>query len=448
MENKVKYKLEADFEGWFWTAQEDLIGPTGFKTSNSSHEINIYRGHVTNVKLLDPTELTLKESEIMLNLVRNIQIEPGGEWLFENPRIFDFYQFNLDNVKFSNLNLQNSIFSSKNRNKNYCKISGRLTGTILERSILPPVTPKTEECLTCSQNISNNGGVGVQEQIVRLGKDSGKTYIEFKPQYKIDMLEIFYMGSRVWSTHQITPNENGFVGGNLDKKLGYPVENKWGAFDYIYNVDDYVTVRVTGKDNGTVWDYTLYCPNVVPPNADLTNSEYAGDKNILSSFNKGGCLKWLWYILLLLLLLYLLKQCTSLGKHASCWYEKSKYERKLKEYEEEYNQTEKEIKDTEKDKHPCASKDQEGEHKIDIQYYDLGDKSGIVKVRYDMYQVEDMIEVYYDGEMVGSSSGLVVGKGNILWNYNATDGRPSRFMVKIIPGPVKTTKWRYDLICP
>ena len=460
MENKVKYKIEADFEGWMWTSQEDVIPSEKKVMANAEHSMNVYRGHVTNIKMLDPADTSMPKSEVMLHMVHNIQIEPknidvdpDSEWPLPNPRIFDFYQFHLNNVRIDEVNFQKGIYSPKDRDKTYARIRGRLIGTILERRIDPPVpnppTPPEEECVSCSQQVKS-GGYGVDEQVIRLGKESGKTYIEFKPKERVDMLEIFYMGTRVWSTHQIQPNENGFVGGDLDitKGISDAQKTKWGVFDYIHKGDDHVTVRVTGKEPDTIWDYTLYCPNVVPPNAEVQDSSDQSVRDTIDKLNNKGCWKYLWYLLLLLLLLYILKQCTSLGRHAQCWYEKSKYERQLKEFDQEYAQTEQEIKDTEVNVQPCASKKAKGTNETDVQYFDLGDKPGVVNVAYDMFEAEDMIEIYYDGEMVGSSGGLVSGKGLIPWNYKAEKGRPTRFMVKMIPGPVTSTEWKYDLMCP
>ena len=148
------------------------------------------------------------------------------------------------------------------------------------------------------------------------------------------------------------------------------------------------------------------------------------------------------------LILFLLKQCTSLGRHFACYYEKAQSERLIKEYDEEIERKKKEIDDTKIEVEPCASKKANGTNEVTTDYYELGDKSGTVGVVYDMIEAKDMMEVYYDGELVGSTNGLVSATGTISWNYTAVKGKPTRFMVKLTPGPDPDTEWSYDLICP
>ncbi len=451
MENKIKYRIEADFEGWMWTGQKDV---EAFKKGHENPDdflVNVYRGHVRNVKMMKQ-DSSLPDTDFRLMNVHNIQVEPGGEWPFSNPRIFDFYQFHLDGVTFGQPNFQEGIFSPQNRDKTYCSLKGRLYGTILERRVNPstpePIIPP-ENCVPCSQQVKS-GGFGVDEQLIRLGTTSGLTYIRFNPLDEIDKLEIFYRGNRIWSTHQLKHHKDGFVGGNLDKESGISSasKNKLGTFFYQYHGDEFVKVVVTGKVDGTKWDYTLFCPGVVPPDAELEKDDLFSDTLNPKKWLNSGCLKWLWYLLLLLLLLLLLQQCSSLGQRAICWYDKLKNERLLKETNEELEEVKKQQKQTEQDVKPCEGKKWNGTKQVDVQYIELGDKPGKVTVDYNMYELEDMIELYYDGEMVGSSNRFVVWKNQLRWDYKAEKGRPTRFMIKMIPGPDDRTKWKYDVYCP
>jgi hypothetical protein len=466
MENKIIHKIKAQFEGHFYTQQKDVVEGTVKIIPNDSHLMHIYRGHVTDVEILNVDE-KLPKTEFEFYQVHNIQIEPGGQWPHENPRIFDFYEFFLEDVKFGQPNFQKGVHSSLKNDETYVKISGTLYGSILERRINPPAnTPlpnpsPDEPCIQCNAD-NKSGGYGVDERKIYLGPESGKVWLRFNPVQLMDRLEVTYEGKRIWSTYEVHPNVDGFVGGELSSAK--QSSEMWKSFDYKFNKDNNVSVVVTGKEPGTVWDYTLYCPNHIPPNlpANAGNDPGGNDDpgvdnpkkpdpplaNVLSGCRNKGCLNWLKYLFLLLLILFLLKQCTSLGRHVACYYEKAQSERLIKEYDEEIERKKKEIDDTEIDVQPCASKKANGKNEVAIDYYELGEQSGIVSVPYEMYSAKDMMEVYYDGQLVGSTNGLVSGTGTISWNYTAKKGSPTQFMVKLIPGPDPYTEWKYDLICP
>jgi hypothetical protein len=464
MENKVIHKIKARFEGHFYTKQEDVEDGKLNIVPNDSHLMHVYRGHVTDVELLNVDE-KLPKTAFEFYQVHNIQIEPGGQWPHEIPRIYDFYEFFLDDVNFGQPNFQKGVHSSLKNEETYVKISGTLYGSILDRKVNPPVStplpePSVEEpCLQCNAE-NKSGGYGVDQREIYLGPESGKVWLRFDPVQLMDRLEVFYEGKRIWSTYEVHPNVDGFVGGELSK--GTQSAEMWKSFDYTFNKDNNVSVVVTGKEPDTVWDYTLHCPNFIPPNLpanagndpienDPTGNDPQGGgvvEQLKSGCQNQGCLKWLKYLFFLLLLLFFLKQCTSLGRHFACYYEKAQSERLIKEYEEEIERKKKEIDDTKVEVKPCASKKANGTNQVSIDYYELGDQSGIVSVPYEMYSAKDMMEVYYDGQLVGSTNGLVSGNGTISWNYTAKKGSPTQFMVKLIPGPDPATEWKYDLICP
>ena len=475
MENKVLHKIKAHFDGHFFTQQKDVHDFSKEITPNDFHSMNIYRGHVTEVELL-PLEAKLPKTDFEFYQVHNIQIEPGGQWPFEIPRIFDFYEFNLDEVKFEQPNFQKGVHSSLKNDETYVKISGTLYGSILERKVNPPIDtplPKPtpdEPCLQCNAE-NKSGGYGVDQREIYLGPESGKVWLRFNPVQRIDRLEVNYEGKRIWSTYEVHPNVDGFIGGDLSS--GNQSTELWKSFDYKFNKDNTVSVVVTGKEPDTIWDYTLFCPNYIPPNLPSnagddpvnTNDPDNGGTGVKDPNNPNspitdaidkakagcrnkGCLNWLKYLFLLLLLLFLLKQCTSLGRHFQCYYEKAQSERLIKEYDEEIERKKKEIDDTKIEVEPCASKKANGTNEVTVDYYELGDKSGVVGVVYNMIDAKDMMEVYYDGELVGSTNGLVSGTGTISWNYEAEKGKPTRFMVKLTPGPDPHTEWDYKLICP
>ena len=62
-----------------------------------------------------------------------------------------------------------------------------------------------------------------------------------------DRIEVFYQGRRLYNTGLIGDNVNE---GNGSKRIAVPA-----------GIDNYVTVKVTGPDSGTRWEYTVYCPS-------------------------------------------------------------------------------------------------------------------------------------------------------------------------------------------
>jgi hypothetical protein len=120
----------------------------------------------------------------------------------------------------------------------------------------PPPPPPPRDAKPCdSGSMQDKGVFGVKETKYILGVKSGKVTIHYKMENKPDKLEVFYEGKRIASTFSIPGNVDGFVGG--DNAAGAESDLQ---FNYIHHIDQYVTVRVTGKDAGTEWSYTLGCP--------------------------------------------------------------------------------------------------------------------------------------------------------------------------------------------
>lgn len=79
--------------------------------------------------------------------------------------------------------------------------------------------------------------------------------------------------------------------------------------------------------------------------------------------------------------------------------------------------------------------------------HELGKKSGIVVIEYDMKRLPDEINVYYDNVLVATSNGLVSGTNTIKFKYNAQANKPTFCIVKI-SAPYDSTEWNYLLNCP
>jgi hypothetical protein len=105
----------------------------------------------------------------------------------------------------------------------------------------------------------------------------------------------------------------------------------------------------------------------------------------------------------------------------------------------------------------CNSFVQSGSDGVDIQYVNLGSKSGSVVVTYDMASEPDKLEVYYEGkrlastfEIRGNRNGFVGGAnpagstGKLIFKYihNKED------FVKVVLTGGKGTSWNYKISCP
>lgn len=77
----------------------------------------------------------------------------------------------------------------------------------------------------------------------------------------------------------------------------------------------------------------------------------------------------------------------------------------------------------------------------------LGNRSGVIRLQYDMQNIPDQIKVIYDGVEVAASDGLVSGAGILNWNYTAKLGKPD-FCIIELSAPGADTIWEYLLNCP
>jgi hypothetical protein len=113
----------------------------------------------------------------------------------------------------------------------------------------PPVNSKK-----CNTAVKSGGGLFTEDNIV-LGTKSGMVSINYDMDSYPDKMEVFYEGRRIASTFVVPGNDFGFVGrDNQGGEIGVL------TFNYKYHIDQHVTVRVTGRDTGTSWNYTIGCP--------------------------------------------------------------------------------------------------------------------------------------------------------------------------------------------
>jgi hypothetical protein len=128
--------------------------------------------------------------------------------------------------------------------------------TIPPKDTIPPPPPKKPpvNAKKCNAKV-NSGGEGITKDNVVLGTKSGRVTLTYDMEDIPDKLEVFYEGKKVASTFSISGNDNGYVGGNNGSGRTGTL-----TFNYRYNVDQHVTVKVSGTNSGTSWSYTLGCP--------------------------------------------------------------------------------------------------------------------------------------------------------------------------------------------
>ena len=95
----------------------------------------------------------------------------------------------------------------------------------------------------------------------------------------------------------------------------------------------------------------------------------------------------------------------------------------------------------------CDASVQSGGQGETTTQHELGKRSGVVTIEYDMKSLPDEINVYYDNVIVASSSGLVSGSNSIQFKYTAVAGKPT-FCIVEISAPYNSTEWDYLLNCP
>jgi len=108
------------------------------------------------------------------------------------------------------------------------------------------------------------------------------------------------------------------------------------------------------------------------------------------------------------------------------------------------------------DGEPCNSETQSGGSGVTPTIHNIGNKSGRVKIDFDMDIQPDLLEVYYEGrrikstfEIPGNRNGYVGGEygnevGVLFFDYKYNK---DAFVEVVVTGPTGTS-WRYTLGCP
>ena len=198
------------------------------------------------------------------------------------------------------------------------------------------------------------------------------------------------------------------------------------------------------------------------------------------NFNSNGCagsgcwtwLRWLLIILLVLFLLWLISRCTEFGNKLDCYYKNWKENREIKDLEEAKKELELSMDKTKKTIQPCGQINDPNGKNIPKSYtFDLGETSGTVRIKYNMYQIPDRVEVIYDGELVAVTNdkyfepvivnkkkhnldylipmGFAQGEGELKFDYNYDKNKPSELLIRVIPSrEFDQTEWTLNIFCP
>ena len=164
-------------------------------------------------------------------------------WLVFLGCIFLFWWFcpcnNTTTIKNCNINNNKHINDINSIIDSCCDCN-----SIIETPPVPEPPEPPENAINCDEE-SKSGGFEVQENIHYLGPAPGYVTIRYAMQTQPDKLEAFYNGELMCTT-------NTLVSGSGTLRFFYsPEEDQYTCL-----------VRVTGGEDGTIWTYTLGCPEI------------------------------------------------------------------------------------------------------------------------------------------------------------------------------------------
>ena len=300
---------------------------------------------------------------------------------------------------------------------------------------------------------------------------------------------------------QINTSDSWPVSNNRIFSLGKLKLNKVEFYN-IHTVDNITVGEIKGEAFATVYEGVFSDVNQIekPPlteeqntwernqsnseNSNIIDSDDSSEDRGISNgrdlstntgclnFNwKSSWLKWFWYLLALILLLFFLSKCTQLGEKLICKFQNSRIEKEEQEVLQRIKILEEKIRLTEPKITSCGSPlDMKGKAEPWKDYFDLGSKSGLVNISYDMYGYADRLEVIYDGNLVDWTQdkeiqdvegadlnkeemirlGFAQYDGNLNRFYFRYDSlKPTEVMIRVLPNKyVQSTEWKFTLNCP
>jgi hypothetical protein len=179
----------------------------------------------------------------------------------------------------------------------------------------------------------------------------------------------------------------------------------------------------------------------------------------------GGCLKWLLWLILFLILLYWFFNVTEFGIQLVCRFENWKLKRELAEVQKERKELEETIQKTRPKASQCGVREVfKGTNQQQNFTYTLGQVSGKVLIAYNMFQIPDRMEVMFNGKLVAETNdneitnpefkylenkGFADLSDTLEFDYKYKKNELHELTIRIIPNQdAETTEWQFNVICP
>lgn len=100
------------------------------------------------------------------------------------------------------------------------------------------------------------------------------------------------------------------------------------------------------------------------------------------------------------------------------------------------------------DMQPCGVSTPSGGQGVTETRHNLGETAGVVSLQYNMFSVPDMAEIFYNGNLVATTGGLVSGTGTLTFAYPGPGNGNDSFCMVRITGNNNSTGWNYTMGCP
>ena len=304
------------------------------------------------------------------------------------------YSYSINGAAYSSNNV---VFSALNNNTILVKDAAGCIGSLI-------FAVNTTTCNT----LITSGGQGTTYNIHQLGSTAGVVTINYDFYPIPDQMDVYYNGSIVATT-------GGLVSGAGTIAFNYPASGPTSC-----------TIKLYAPISGTAWKYNASCPtpcnivvnqlslgggsyrfNVtggVPPYTFSMDGGFPTSSNIFNSLSNGvhnlvitslGCNK---------------THDFSIGSTVNC--------------------------------SGSAGSGGQGTNFTDVVI--LGSGAGTVNISYNMYSIPDQMDVYYNGNLVATTGGLVSGSSVLSFYY---PGGSSSCTVRMY-APNSGTAWDYNVACP
>lgn len=95
---------------------------------------------------------------------------------------------------------------------------------------------------------------------------------------------------------------------------------------------------------------------------------------------------------------------------------------------------------------PCGVSTASGGHGVTTTMHQLGTEAGIVAIDYNMNNIPDTMDVYYQDQLITSTNGPIADSGTLTFHYEPVD---NVYEIKIVvTGTDALTGWAYTVNCP